>query len=165
MACSRGQQTLGKPGQSTAMGGVTAPACSAGHDGYPTLGEQGGSARVPGRLRPRMACRLMQTRAAWPAKAVTRGRTLAWRGGEGWGAPSCRRCQRDAGGLQCRAQANEGPQEDGPLKTRRTNDWLARAKSDTVYSVDPMSTSLGGSTAARPANGGLQRLQRANVGA
>lgn len=57
------------------------------------------------------------------------------------------------------AQANEDPQEDGPLKTRRTTGWRAPSQ------VDPISTSLGGSTASRPSNGGPQRLQRANVGA
>lgn len=66
-ACSRGQRTLGKPGQHS-NGGVTSPAWAV-------------LARSPGRLRPSMACRLMQTRAAWPVKPVTCGRTLAWRGG------------------------------------------------------------------------------------
>lgn len=113
-------------------------------------------ARSPARLRPSMACRLlMQTRAAWPVKPVT------WGGGDGVlpAVHDDNKTRAGAGWLQWLGRAQSGPAAGWSIEDT-TNDWLARAKSDR-----PISTSLGGSTAVRPANGGPQRLQRANVGA
>lgn len=158
MACSRGQQALGKPGQ-RGDGRCDCTRLFGRPRWLPSIGRAGGQCSRPWWAATQDGVQAHANSSSVARKSRHSRADARMEGGEGWGAPSCRRCQQEAGGLQCRAQANEDPQEDGPLKTRRTTGWRAPSQ------IDAMSTSLGGSTAARPANGGLQRLQRANVGA
>lgn len=121
MACSRGQQALGKPGQH-GDGGVTTPACSACHDTHLTLGEHGGAVLASSPCSVATREEMGMHAHANPSSMARKSRHL-WadtrmEGGNDGVLPAVHDDSKTREGCSGSGQANEDPQEDGPLKTR-----------------------------------------------